>query len=220
MKDRMKDRLIVYIDGFNLYRGMQDSGMRALYWLDLRALAEFICPKHAQVSGVKYFTARILNLKRESDPGYKDAEASRRRQINYIDALRYRGVEIFEGKYKRRTITCRSCKSSWVKPEEKMSDVQLATQLLSDAFRKNFDAAMVVSGDADVSPPIRVVVSELGMPVTVAFPPNRTLEELKTASSGFIHINRHSLAKSQLPDEFDCGGHTFRRPAEWSRKSK
>ncbi len=41
-----------------------------------------------------------------------------------------------------------------------MSDELSATLLLSDAFRGNFDTAMVMSGDADVVPPIRVASAQ------------------------------------------------------------
>lgn len=32
-------RVIVYIDGFNLYFGLKDAGFKRFYWLDLVALA-------------------------------------------------------------------------------------------------------------------------------------------------------------------------------------
>lgn len=197
---------------------MCDANMRALLWLDLCALVQRICPKEAHVLAVKYVTARILNLRSTSHAKYAAEEASRSRQSEYIDALIARGVRVFEGKFKRRTITCRTCGSTWPKPEEKASDVHLATQLLCDAFRREFDVAMIVSGDADVSPAARVVVDELKLQLIVAFPPKRVLNELKAISTDHIHINRHQLAKSQLPDRFVHGAHVFRRPVEWGGK--
>ena len=179
-----------------------------------------MCPKSAQVVAVKYVTARILNLKRKSDPGFKDEELSRKRQSEYIDALASRGVKIFEGKYKLRPAACRLCGAKWSKPEEKASDVHLATQLLCDAFRKEFDIALMVTGDADVAPAIRVVVNELRLPVIVAFPPKRILNELMAVATSYKHINRHDIGKSQLPDEFEHGGHVFKRPAKWTSAKK
>ncbi len=70
---------------------------------------------------------------------------------------------------------------------------------------------------ADVEPAIRVVVDELRLPVIIAFPPNRVLNELKAISTGFIHINRRHIGKSQFRDEFMHEGHLFKRPAKWSR---
>ncbi len=217
---RMSNRLIAYVDGFNLYRGMRDAGMRALFWLDLGVLVRRLCPKTAQVAAVKYVTARILNLKRTSDPGFKGQELSRKRQSEYIDALASTGVKIFEGKYKLRPAVCRSCGAKWSKPEEKASDVHLATQLLCDAFRTEFDIAMMVTGDADVAPAIRVVVNELKLPVIVAFPPKRILNELMAVATSYKHINRHDIGKSQLPDQFEHEGHVFKRPAKWASTTK
>lgn len=209
-------RLAVYVDGFNLYRGMRSANMRNLLWLDLFSLAERICPKDARVVAVKYFTAHILNLKRANDPQHAQEEASRRRQLTYISALESRGVQIFLGRYKRRHIQCRACGAEWIKPEEKMSDVQLATHMLVDAFRGEFDMAMVVSGDADVVPPIEVVVRKLSLPVVVAFPPKRILRELGDKATGVIHINKRHLVQAQLPKEIAHKGHTLMRPAKWS----
>ncbi len=190
--------------------------MRSLFWLDLYTLARRLCPKTAQVVAVKYVTARLLNLKRKSRPGFADQESSRKRQSEYIDALASTGVQVSEGKYKLRPVVCRSCGAEWVKPEEKASDVHLATQLLCDAFRKELDIAMMVTGDADVAPAIRTVVNDLELPVIVAFPPKRVLNELKAVATSCRHINRHDIGKSQLPDEFEHGGHVFKRPAKWT----
>ena len=127
---------------------------------------------------------------------------------------------LFEGKYKLRPVACRKCGTRWTKPEEKASDVHIATQLLCDAFRGKFDTAMITSGDADVVPAIRVVVDELKLPVIVAFPPKRGLAELKMVATSCIHINRHDIGKSQLPDEFEHDGHVFKRPAKWTIAKK
>lgn len=213
----MNKRVIVYVDGFNLYRGMKEAGLRHLYWLDLMSLARRLTPRNAQVLAVKYVTSRILNLKRRSDPAYADAEASRIRQSHYIDALAARGVLIYEGKFKRRPIRCFHCGSAWIRPEEKLADVQIATQLLSDAFRARFDAAMLITGDADITPAVEVVVKDLGLTAIVAFPPKRELKQLRQACSSAIHINRHHLGMCQLPDQFTDAGRVLKRPPEWTR---
>lgn len=216
----MSERIIAYIDGFNLYRGMRAAKMQHLFWLDLNKLIRRISPKDSHVVGVKYFTARILNLKDKTDPQHAEGEASRKRQTEYIDALKSTGIQVFEGKYKRRKVRCHSCDSEWIKPEEKATDVQIATQLLSDAFRGNFDSALVVTGDADVVPALRVVVAELELPVIVAFPPKRILAELKETATSVLHLNAHDIGKCQLPESFDHDGHTFSRPENWKTQKK
>jgi hypothetical protein len=39
-------RVIAYIDGFNLYFGLRESGLRRCYWLNLPALAESLLRPH------------------------------------------------------------------------------------------------------------------------------------------------------------------------------
>ena len=47
-----------------------------------------------------------------------------------------------------------------IKTEEKGSDVNLATHLLYDGFRNDYDIAVVISNDSDLLEPIKI--GELG----------------------------------------------------------
>lgn len=38
-----------------------------------------------------------------------------------------------------------------------MTDVQIATQLLADAFQDAFDTALLISGDSDLVPPVAML---------------------------------------------------------------
>ena len=56
----MMRRTWVYVDGFNLYFGLVDSGLGACRWLDIWALAEKLLPSDdCFVAGVTYYTARL-----------------------------------------------------------------------------------------------------------------------------------------------------------------
>ncbi len=80
---------IVYIDGFNLYYAIRGKGYK---WLNVKALAELVLAKSQyNVTGVKYYTARVSG---STDPGQPG------RQQMYINALRtVPGVEIHFGKF-------------------------------------------------------------------------------------------------------------------------
>jgi hypothetical protein len=54
------ERLIVYIDGFNLYHGLKERSGRRLLWLDLAKLARLLRPRSSIVR-VNYFTAPVLD---------------------------------------------------------------------------------------------------------------------------------------------------------------
>lgn len=118
-------RVIAYIDGFNLYYGLKSQGWRRYYWLDVAALCGELLQDGQQLAQTKYFTARIAS---PSD--------TRRRQSDYLDALQTRpDLEIFFGQYLVKSRTCRSCGVTDTVSEEKMTDVNIAVQILSDAFR-------------------------------------------------------------------------------------
>ena len=53
-------RVVVYIDGFNLYYGLRDAGWRRYYWLDLRRLSENLLRPDQRLVLVRYFTARVF----------------------------------------------------------------------------------------------------------------------------------------------------------------
>ena len=85
---------------------------------------------------MKYFTARIAG------PPEKN-----RRQDCYLDALKtLPDLTVIEGQYRTKDIRCRVCSAPFQVPTEKMTDVNLATELLTDAFRDQFDTAFVVVG--------------------------------------------------------------------------
>ena len=53
-------RLIVYVDGFNLYHGMHDEARCRLLWLDPVRLVRLLRPKD-DLQVVRYFTAPLLD---------------------------------------------------------------------------------------------------------------------------------------------------------------
>jgi len=47
--------------------------------------------------------------------------------------------------------------------KEKGSDVNLATYLLMDGFKREYEMAVVISNDSDLVEPIKLVTSERGL---------------------------------------------------------
>jgi hypothetical protein len=56
-----KERVIVYVDGFNLYFGMKEAGFEHCKWLDLNLLASSLLHSNQELIEVKYFTSRVSN---------------------------------------------------------------------------------------------------------------------------------------------------------------
>ena len=53
------DRVIVYIDGFNLYFGLKSKGWRRYFWLNPQKLIENLLKPGQKLVFTKYFTARV-----------------------------------------------------------------------------------------------------------------------------------------------------------------
>ena len=98
--------------------------------------------------------------------------------------------------------------------EEKGSDVNLAVNLINDAWKGEFDAMAVVTNDTDLVPAISVVVKERKIPVFVVCPQKRRVSSaLEKAATYARHINRSVLARSQFPDTLP--GTSIQRPEAW-----
>lgn len=98
--------------------------------------------------------------------------------------------------------------------EEKGTDVNLAVNLINDAWKGECDAMAVVSNDTDLVAAIRVVVQERQIPVFVVCPQQRRVAPaLERAATYARHINRSVLAHSQFPDTIP--GTSIQRPEVW-----
>jgi uncharacterized LabA/DUF88 family protein len=99
-----------------------------------------------------------------------------------------------------------------------MTDVNIACQLLSDAFQDNFDVAILITGDSDLVPPIKHVHELFSKKrVVVAFPPNRHTNRLKDVSKGHFAIGKSKILDAQFPDEVtNKSGFKLNRPDSWS----
>ena len=203
------ERVIVYIDGFNLYFGLKEKGWRCYYWLDIQKLCRKLLLSKQHLLIVKYFTSRIK----------KASPAKHKRQSTYIEALQtLPDVKIYYGKYQLTPYKCRNCEYISEIPEEKMTDVQLGVEVISDAYQDKYDTAFIITGDVDIVPSIEKVRTEFSNKrVIVVFPPMRVANDLRVIASGYLHIDEKLLSESQLPDEIvKTGGYALKRPKEWS----
>ncbi len=205
----------VYIDGFNLYyRALKDTTFR---WLDLRKLAETLFPQD-NIHRVCYFTARL-----DARPGNPNQP---RRQLIYLRALAtLPDFEAYYGTFrtgvKRRPLaeplpglpTHVLVRDS----EEKGSDVNLATRLLVDGFKGEYEQAVVVSNDADFASAMRYVRDDLGLRVTLVNPDarNASPRELAEAATYVKRLWKSHLRRSQLPETVTDEIGDITKPTGW-----
>jgi uncharacterized LabA/DUF88 family protein len=203
-------RVIAYIDGFNLYFGLKHKNWKKYYWLDLPALAHSLLKPGQQLLATHYFTARI-RLRGNN-------HADMQRQTTYLEALAAQdSLPLHYGHYLQKKRQCRNCGAQWTDYEEKMTDVNIATQMLADAFDDRFDTALLVSADSDLTTPVQQVRQRFpAKRIVVVLPPGRQSVELTRAASGFFHIGEDKLRQSQLPTHVQrADGFMLQRPAHW-----
>jgi len=211
----------VYIDGFNLYFAIKKTPYK---WLDLCALCKKLLPS-SNINSIKYFTAHIKGWPH-------DPSAPTRQQI-YLRALRtISNLEIHDyGHFVSRPrlipqypLAYRNMNNppqavQVLKTEEKGSDVNLASFLLNDCYKKDFDEAVIISNDADLATPIKIVKTEFGKPVMIINPHRKkylSIELLQAASSHFKTINMKVYATCQFPTILTDSQGTFSKPQLWN----
>jgi hypothetical protein len=202
-----RKKAVVYIDGFNLYFGLIARGWRKYLWLDLKKFAQSLLLPDQRLTQTKYFTSRI------SKPVSKQ-----RRQAIFLDALgTLSDFSIYYGRYQAQIRTCESCGFNTLISNEKKTDVNVATELLIDAFQDRFDTAMIVTADADLTGPI-VAIRKLfpEKPVLVAFPPERYSFELSNVASGAYQVGEEKFRTNLFPDKVVTkSGYVLQRPEAW-----
>lgn len=206
------ERVVSYIDGFNLYFGLRDSGWRDLLWVNLQTLSQNLLKRHQQLVFTKYFTARVAA-----------PEDKRRRQLTYLEAIETLSeCKIFYGKYRLDPRICPKCGYEDVVPSEKMTDVNIATELLSDAYQDMYDTALLISADSDLRAPVETVNHLFpSKRVVVAFPPNRFSKELMKVASAYFIIGRAKLKRSLFPEEVSKpDGYVLNKPEKWRRQDR
>lgn len=214
-------RVIVYVDGFNLYYGsLRGTPYR---WLDLGTLCSRLLPRD-QIVGIKYFTAKVGP--RPWKPG-PQPEASLHQEL-YLRALgTVPNLSCHFGHFlthavPRRLVNPpgRGKKRQMVwNTEEKGSDVNLASHLLIDGFRARYDVAVVVSNDGDLKEPVHFVRTDLQAPVGVLNPHSIRSWALSPKDlpygSFYKPIRAGALAASQFPAMLADQRGTFHKPSDW-----
>jgi len=199
-------RVIVYVDGFNLYYG-QCKGRIGRRWLDLGALASRLRPQD-EIACIRYFSAWVKGPSQAI------------RQNVYVRALRTIPVLTDHMSYF-------SMKPTWMpqvdrslpdvevlKTQEKGSDVNLATYLLLDGADGCFEEAVVISNDQDLTLPVQRTRERVG-PVHVVAPNNQPGTDLEVAASTYSRLFPSYVRQCQFPDPMTDAAGVFHKPADW-----
>jgi uncharacterized LabA/DUF88 family protein len=98
-----------------------------------------------------------------------------------------------------------------------MTDVNIAVEMMADAFQNKFDTALLISADSDLTAPITTTLRLFPTKrVVAAFPPARSSEHLKRVASAYFTIGRGVLAKSLFPETIRrADGFLLHKPESW-----
>jgi uncharacterized LabA/DUF88 family protein len=201
------NRVIAYVDGFNLYFGLREKGWRRFYWLNVQLLARNLLKFNQELVMTKYFTARVV--------GSPEKE---KRQTTFIETLEtLPNLKILYGKYQLNPRECPNCGFKDKVPSEKMTDINIAVEMLSDAINDKFDIALLLSADSDLTPLIRAIKGTfIKKRIIVAFPPKRESAELRNVAHACLRVGRANLARSLFPDKVKkADGFILQCPSTW-----
>lgn len=161
---KAEDRVYVFIDGSNLYKGMQSFiGPGSFSPKAINKLAEHLCGPTRRLVRIMYYNSP---LKRD-DVGYKAQQRffEGLRRISYLKLqlghLRKREVKIYCNTCKEllTEAVCKKCKQTlpFIRYMDKGTDVHIATDLLVQAFDNQYDTAILISEDGDFTTAVQEV---------------------------------------------------------------
>ena len=221
----MSPRVSFFVDGFNLYHSVDrvadENADASVKWLDLQGLARGILPlisPTASLASIHYFTAIPEHLYL-ADPGRLQ------RHRTYVRALTAHGAtrpavvlgRIAQQQVQVKTATGGVIGSLW---REKGTDVALAMSLLREASNGGLDEAVIISGDADYLPAVKVfreMYPRLGL--RFAFPRGRASKELLREAPNSFTLTSAAYLSHRLPERIRLpSGKFLHCPVEWRRK--
>lgn len=206
-------KTFVYIDGFNLYHGaLRHTPYK---WLDLRSMVKSLIGADKEIVRIKYFTARVSPRANDPDQPF--------RQHMYLRALLSTGVQLVFGRYLSHVVKMYKANQvpgedpfvEVVKTEEKGTDVNIATHMITDATDNLFDCAVLVSGDSDLTAPVKVCIGKYGKSVGVLNPQRQKCRTLEQSATFYKHIREPALACAQLPPVLTDKQGSFHKPPSW-----
>ncbi|MDD5015549.1 MAG: NYN domain-containing protein [Atribacterota bacterium] len=211
----MRNRSIIYIDGFNLYYGAVKN--TPWKWLDMEKYFSLL-RQDDDIQIIKYFTAKIHGSHKPN-------------QDVYIKALlTLNKVQIIYGLFKYKNIKClvRNCTYQGSKlfdvPEEKGTDVNIAVHMIKDAINDECDRLIVISGDSDLVPAVKAVKLITPNKIVIVYVPANNIvrgaaNELRNSSDRHKTLPNNLLPKAQFPDQLiDSEGGIIQKPLSWSIK--
>ena len=213
-------KVVFYFDGFNFYHGFKSYTSKNIdwkdyYWLDFgKFCSQFVFPHDNQiVHKIKYFTAPPKNIQKRS------------KQSALFSANKIINGDIFEvinGHYADKYINCNAtCKQSFIVPEEKCTDVNIALAMINDCLEGNVDIITLITADSDQVSTIKYIKNKFpNIKIRVYFPPDRKSNEIRNLMSTVVFLENHEekFKNAKMPGIVKKeNSKTYTRPEDWKK---
>ncbi|MFC1901238.1 NYN domain-containing protein [Chloroflexota bacterium] len=169
------DRLMIFIDGSNLYHSLKSHFKRAD--IDIGRFCNKLLDKRRLIR-IYYYNAQVG--RREEPERYRDQQTF----LNSVSSIPYCELRLGRLVY-----------INWPNspPYEKGVDIMLTTDLLTHSYKNNYDVAILVAGDSDYVGALQAV-KDNGKNVEVAlFGKERTSRPLREVADKIIGIDKRTL---------------------------
>ncbi|MDD5416866.1 MAG: NYN domain-containing protein [Candidatus Aenigmarchaeota archaeon] len=180
MTDDVKNRVMIFIDGSNFYHSCKDSFSIHHYNVDFIKLINLLVGNRMLVK-VRYYNASL-------DRGM-DAEKYWGQQKFFEYLRKLPGFEV---------VLCRMRKdrnkSGNISFAVKGDDINIASDMVGDAYENIYDTAILISGDGDFVPAIKRV-QKIGKIVENAYFVVSFSNHLKGVCNKSVEINKEMINK-------------------------
>lgn len=202
----------VYIDGPNLLGAVSDLKKKRA-WVDPFRLSHALIHKQAQEIKAVFYAETPYQENLHNPETFRRQQSFFGKIHTYIQGKK---VIHIKGNYRIDTIKVPPFivnqlkpdvrglveSISWRKPMEKGGDVGLAVRLVRDAFRAEYDRAILVTADQDFAPAVNIVVSDARKKVSIAYVHNSSRDAMalrnRCAGAEFIQITRRMIDACEM----------------------
>lgn len=155
-------RLRIFIDGKYFHSGWKiHGGYDTERQLDFKLLAGWIAKQVTDKVGIttQYIGATFYTGVEDANGGQANSQSQQRllgflRMLEHVD-----GYKVVRLPRRNRSIRCSICNGESSFSQEKEVDTTITVDMLDGLYTNAFDVAVLISGDADLAPPVRYLNS-------------------------------------------------------------
>ena len=203
------ERVIGYVDMLNLIYGAKRAGLPNVHWIDPGSVVQQLLEPGQMLMQTNCFLAPRRNSKGKEKADWQS------KWVKVIGQIK--GLSLHKSHLAQKAHSCRDCGSTWITSLDKMTDVNIATQLIADAFEGRYDSALLISSGSSFNSVLRFLQQRFpNKRFIVAFPPWHSPYPLIHACREHLRIRDEQILNSLLPEVVTLPkGEVIHRPPIW-----